>query len=74
MRGKFKAKEVFFIVKGGIVVFEPTCYQEPIMVYGPGSCILLYQVMFDEQLPLNYKAVSESQYILRGEKLVLNEE
>ena len=34
--------EVFFIKTGAVAVCEPTCYQEPIVVYGPGSFINLY--------------------------------
>ena len=50
--------EVFFVWKGaGIVVCEPTCYREPIVVYQQGTVINLYQVLFDKRLNLAYKAI-----------------
>ena len=33
------ANEAFFIMKGHVIVCEPTSYREPIMAYGPGAFI-----------------------------------
>ena len=33
---------VYFICKGNVVVCEPTCYEEPIIVYGKGTVFNSY--------------------------------
>ena len=57
-RGRFNCEECFFILKGGVAVCESTSYKEPIVVYGPGAFFLMYQVLYDDQLSLDYLAVS----------------
>ena len=57
-RYKFSAQECYFIVKGGVAVCETSCYSEPINVYGPGAFILVYQLLLEAPLDLDYIAVS----------------
>ena len=38
---------------------EPTSYQEPIMVYGPGAVLNVYQVLFNTSLEFDFRAVSD---------------
>lgn len=53
-----RGNKCYFITKGGFTVCETSCYNEPIVVYGPGASILLYQVMFPSNLKFEYRAVS----------------
>ena len=39
--------DIYFVVKGGVAVCEPTCYQEPILVYREGAVLNVYQVLLD---------------------------
>lgn len=57
-----KSELVYFIHYGGVAVCEPTCFSEPILVYGPGTIINLYQVLMDETLQFDYKALCPSAF------------
>ena len=48
--------EIYFVRKGRVVVCEPTCYQEPILVYRKGTVFNVYQVLLNTQLELVFKA------------------
>lgn len=37
--------ELYFICQGAVVVCEPTCYEEPVVVYRKGTVINIYQVL-----------------------------
>ena len=54
--------EVYFIRSGGVAICEPTAYKEPIMVYGKGSVVNMYQVIMDEPLNLSFYAVCDESY------------
>ena len=54
--------QVYFIRSGGIAICEPTAYQEPILVYGKGSVVNMYQVIMDEPLNLSLYAVCDGSY------------
>ena len=54
--------EVFFIRSGGIVACEPTSYHEPILVYGKGSVINVYQVIMDDPLDFSLYAICDESY------------
>ena len=38
----YECEQVYFIYAGGVAVCEPTCFNEPLLVYGPGTVINLY--------------------------------
>ena len=65
--------QVVYLVKSGYVaVCESTCYQEPILVYGKGAVINLYQILMDRRLPFTFISVcdSEFRYNADGEILI----
>lgn len=57
-RGQFNVSEAYFIVRGGVAACESTSYHEPIVVYGPGAVFLMYQILYDDQLSLDYLAIA----------------
>ena len=54
--------EVYFSCKGSVAVCEPTCYEEPILVYGKGTVFNTYQILLEDQLEVQYKAISNNSY------------
>ena len=54
--------EIFFIRSGGIAFCESTSYHEPIIVFGKGSVINVYQVIMDDSLEFSLYAVCEESY------------
>ena len=43
-----------------MAVCESTCFGEPILVYGKGAVINLYQLVIKKQLPFTYMAVNDA--------------
>ena len=54
--------QVYFVRSGSIAICEPTAFQEPILVYGKGSVVNMYQVIMDEPLNLSFYAVCDESY------------
>lgn len=57
-----ESHQILFVNQGGVAVCEPTCFREPILIYGKGGVINLYQVILGEPLPFSYKSVSEEHF------------
>lgn len=51
---------VYFIQRGGVAVCEPTSFSDPILIYGKGGVINLYNVVLNDTLNFKFVAVSES--------------
>ena len=64
-QGLFNATESYFLIRGGVAVCESTCYNEPIVVYGPGSMILMYQALYDHPLHVDYLAIAGDSLIIK---------
>ena len=58
----FDAEEVFFIHSGGVAVCEPTSFKEPILIYGKGGALNIYNVVMDDKLNFKLMAVNEDSY------------
>ena len=54
--------DAYFICKGSVAVCEPTCYEEPILIYGKGTVFNTYQILLEDQLEVQYKAISKNSY------------
>ena len=50
--------QVYFIVKGGVAVCEPSCFNEPIVMYQRGNVFNLYQNILGVRLPYEFVAVN----------------
>ena len=59
--------DAYFICKGSVVVCEPTCYEEPILVYEKGTVFNTYQILLEDQLEVQYKAISTNSYSVSEE-------
>ena len=46
----FEAEEIYLIHSGGIAVIEPTSFREPILIYGKGGAINIYNVVMNDTL------------------------
>ena len=53
---------VFLVAKGAVAVCESTCFAEPILVYGKGAVINLYNVILDDKLDFDYVAVQADSF------------
>ena len=53
-------EEIFLVSKGGIAICEPTCYSEPILVYGVGGIVNMYQILMDQDQMFKLVAVCQS--------------
>ena len=60
---KYDVDEAYFITSGSVAVCESTSYKDPIVVYGPGAFIHLYQVFFEEQIGLDYIALESNSFV-----------
>ena len=56
---KYDCQVVYFVKSGYVAVCESTCYQEPILVYGKGAVINLYQILMDRRLPFTFISVCD---------------
>ena len=59
---KYECQEIYFVKQGGIAVCEPTCFGEPILIYGKGAAINLYQCILSCRLEFCFIAVSSDTY------------
>ena len=50
--------EIYFVWEGGVAIYEPSCYMEPILVYRRGAVLNTYQVLMDQTLELPFRAIS----------------
>ena len=48
--------DIYFVRSGGVAVCETTCFKEPILTYGPGSCLNLYYVLMKKTAQFQYLA------------------
>ena len=62
---QYDAEEVYFVNKGGIAVSEATCYSEPLLIYGEGSVINLYQILMNETLQFDYLTISSCSFDIK---------
>ena len=60
------------ISNGGIAVCEATCFKEPILIYGKGAAINLYQVIMNTQLEFQYVAVSANYYVIKDNEVIIS--
>lgn len=73
----FECTYVYMIGSGSVAVCESSCYKEPILVYGRGAVINLYQIMMEQQLPFNFVALTDQCFKYtndRGEILMPKED
>ena len=59
---KYECQEIYLVKSGGIAVCEPTCFSEPILIYGKGSAVNLYQCLLNCRLEFCYIAVAQESY------------
>ena len=51
-----------------MAAIETSCYKDPILVYGPGAFINMYQVIINHPLQVDFKAISSHSYeVIDGE-------
>ena len=53
---------IFLVRKGAVAVCESTCFAEPILVYGKGAVINLYNAILDDKLDFDYVAVQADSF------------
>ena len=58
----YASENAYFIMRGAVAICEPTCYQEPILVYGAGAFFNFYQILVGTTLNFSFKALSSSYY------------
>ena len=58
----YNCDSVILISKGAVYVSEPTSFNEPILVYGKGAVINLYNVILKDKLNFNYVAIKDSTF------------
>lgn len=60
----YDCDEVYLIHSGGVAVCEASCYGEPILIYGKGAVINLYEVMMNKKLEFKYVSVREDTFCI----------
>lgn len=58
-----------------MAVCEPTCYEEPIVVYRKGTVFNTYQLLLEVTLQFSFKAISSKSFVVgreMGERSVIN--
>ena len=60
--GAQEAFEMMIVWDGHIAVCEETEFEEPILIYGKGTAFNVYQILMDDTLPVNYRAIREDEF------------
>ena len=55
---KYDCSEIHMVYTGGVAVCESSCFEEPILIYGPCSVFNLYQVIMNQKLERVVKGLS----------------
>lgn len=71
--GSQVATDMFIIWKGCVVVAERTEFKEPILIYTKGAAFNLYQIIMGCQLPFDYRAIEDDEYIHRYKQVVMRD-
>ena len=58
----YNCSEIHFIQSGGVALCESSCFGEPVIVYGKGSAINLYQILMKQKLDFKFVAVSRDSF------------
>ena len=58
----FECEEIYLIHTGGIAVCEPSSFEEPILVYGKGGAINIYNVVLQDTLDFKFVAVCDNSF------------
>lgn len=59
---QYDVTEIYLVYRGGIAICEPTCFNEPILIYNRGAIINLYQILMKKRLSFEFKTVSPSSF------------
>lgn len=57
---------IYFVQAGGVAVCEPTSFSDPILIYGKGAVLNLYNVVLNDTINFKYISLSESSFTVES--------
>ena len=70
--GGQESTDMYIVWDGAVAVCEMTEFNEPILVYPKGTAINIYQILMETELPFDYRAVGDDEFIEEDDQECVN--